>query len=57
MLPAATTTLANLMAVVVTAVVDIATVVFTDYFPYIIVIMVILALIKWFKRLATAGAH
>lgn len=57
MIPSATSTLATLMAVVINSVVDIATVVFTDYFPYIIVIMVVLALIKWFKKLATAGAH
>jgi hypothetical protein len=56
-MPAATSTLSTIMTVVVNTTVDLATTVFTTYWPYILVIGVLSALIVWFKRLVFVGAH
>lgn len=53
--PSATTTLESIMSVVITTTVSIATTIFTVYWPYILVIGVIIGLIAWFKRLVHAG--
>ena len=50
-MPSATTTLATLGGVIVNTVVDLATVIFTTYWPYILVFGVIAGLAMWGRRL------
>lgn len=50
-MPTASSTLATLGTVIVNTVVDLATVIFTTYWPYILVFGVIISLAIWGKRL------
>jgi hypothetical protein len=52
---AATSTLATIGGSIVSTVVDLATTVFTDYWPYILVAGVIVALAAGLKKLVFAG--
>lgn len=54
-MPSASSTLATLMGVVVSSTVDLATTVFTTYWPYVLVIGIIGALVAVFARLAHIG--
>jgi hypothetical protein len=54
-MPSATSTLATIGGVIVNTVVDLATVIFTTYWPYILVFGVIISLAIWGKRLISAG--
>ena len=54
-MPSATSTLATIGGVIVNTVVDLATVIFTTYWPYILVFGVIISLALWGKRLISAG--
>jgi hypothetical protein len=49
-MPTATATLATLMGVIVTTTVDLATTLFTTYWPYVLVFGVIVGLVKLFQR-------
>lgn len=49
-MPVATDTLATLGTVVINTGVTVATVIFTTYWPYILVFGVILGLVIWVKR-------
>jgi hypothetical protein len=53
--PSATSTLASIMGIIITTTVSLATTIFTTYWPYILVIGVIIGLIAWFKRLIAVG--
>ena len=53
--PSATSTLATIMGIIITTTVNLATTIFTTYWPYILIIGVILGLIHWFKKLVSAG--
>lgn len=54
-MPTASSTLATLMGVVVSSTVDLATTVFTTYWPYVLVIGIISALVAVFARLTHLG--
>lgn len=54
-MPSATSTLATIMGSVVSTTVDIATTVFTTYWPYVLIIGVIAGLIGVFARLTHLG--
>jgi H+/Cl- antiporter ClcA len=54
-MPTASSTLATLMGVVVSSTVDLATTVFTTYWPYVLVIGIIAGLIGVFARLTHLG--
>lgn len=54
-MPSATSTLSTLGGVIVNTVVDLATVIFTTYWPYILVFGVIISLAIWGKRLIGVG--
>jgi len=54
-MPTASSTLATIMGVVVTSTVDLATTVFTTYWPYVLVIGIIGGLIAVFARLTHLG--
>lgn len=54
-IPDATTTLSTIMGVIIGTTVSLATTIFTTYWPYILVIGVIIGLIAWFKRLVHSG--
>lgn len=54
-MPSATSTLATIMASVVSTTVDLTTSIFTTYWPYVLVIGIIGALIGVFARLAHLG--
>jgi hypothetical protein len=54
-MPTASSTLAVIMGVVVTSTVDLATIVFTTYWPYVLVIGIIAALVGVFARLTHLG--
>lgn len=53
--PSATTTLDTIMGIIITTTVSLATTIFTTYWPYILVVGVIVGLIAVFKRLVNAG--
>jgi hypothetical protein len=53
--PTATSTLSTIMGVIISTTVSLATTIFTTYWPYILVIGVIIGLIAWFKRLVHSG--
>lgn len=53
--PSATSTLAAIMQIIIITTVSLATTIFTTYWPYILVIGVIIGLIAWFKRLIAVG--
>lgn len=53
--PDATSTLSTIMGVIIGTTVSLATTIFTTYWPYILVIGVIIGLIAWFKRLVHSG--
>lgn len=53
--PSATSTLDTIMGIIITTTVSLATTIFTTYWPYILVIGVIIGLITYFKRLVSAG--
>jgi len=53
--PSATSTLDTIMGIIITTTVSLATTIFTIYWPYILVIGVILGLIVYFKQLVSAG--
>jgi hypothetical protein len=55
-MPAATTTLSNIMGVVVNTTIDFATEIFTTYWPYVLVVGAVVGLVVLFKRLALVGA-
>lgn len=54
-MPSASSTLSTLMGVIVNSTVDLATTVFTDYWPYVLVIGIISGLIVVFARLTHLG--
>jgi hypothetical protein len=54
-MPTASATLATIMGSVVTTTVDLATTIITTYWPYILVIGIISALVGAFARLAFVG--
>lgn len=54
-MPTATTTLATLGTVIVGTIVDLATTVFTTYWPYFLVFGVLIGLVYLGKRLIFAG--
>ena len=54
-MPTASSTLADIMTVVVSSTVDLATTVFTTYWPYVLVIGIIGGLIGVFARLTHLG--
>ncbi len=54
-MPTATETLATIMTSVVTTVVDLATIVITTYWPYVLVISIIGGLITAFRKFAHIG--
>lgn len=54
-MPTATSTLATIMGSVVNTTVDLATTIFTTYWPYVLVIGIIGALVGVFARLAHIG--
>jgi len=54
-MPTASSTLSTIMGVVVSSTVDLATVVFTTYWPYVLVIGIIAGLIGVFARLTHLG--
>jgi len=54
-MPTASSTLATIMATVVSSSVDLATTVFTTYWPYVLVIGIIAGLIGVFARLTHIG--
>lgn len=54
-MPDASSTLATIMGSVVTSSVDLATIVFTTYWPYVLVIGIIAGLVGIFARLAHIG--
>lgn len=54
-MPTASSTLATIMASVVSTSVDLATTVFTTYWPYVLVIGIIAGLIGVFARLTHIG--
>jgi hypothetical protein len=54
-MPTATSTLATLGTVIINTVVDLATVVFTTYWPYILVFGVLISLAIWGKRIIGVG--
>jgi len=54
-MPTATSTLATIMGVVVNSTVDIATTVFTTYWPYVLIVGIIAGLIGVFARLTHLG--
>jgi hypothetical protein len=54
-MPTATSTLDTIMTVVVNTTVSLATTIFTTYWPYILVIGIIGALVAGFARLAHLG--
>lgn len=54
-MPSATSTLATLGGVIVNTIVDLATIVFTTYWPYILVFGVIVGLAMWGKRIIGVG--
>jgi hypothetical protein len=54
-MPSATSTLATLGGVIVGTIVDLATVVFTTYWPYFLVFGVLIALVIFGRRLLSAG--
>lgn len=54
-MPTASSTLSTLMGVVVNSTVDLATTVFTTYWPYILVIGIIGALVGAFAKLTHLG--
>lgn len=54
-MPTASSTLATIMGVVVNSTVDLATTVFTTYWPYVLVIGIIGGLIGVFARLTHLG--
>ena len=54
-MPTATDTLATLAGVIINTGVAIATVVFTTYWPYILVFGVLIALAFWVKRVIGFG--
>lgn len=54
-MPSASATLATIMGSVVTTTVDLATTIITTYWPYILVISIIGALVGAFAKLAHIG--
>lgn len=54
-MPTASSTLSTIMGVVVSSTVDLATTVFTTYWPYVLVIGIIGGLIGVFSRLTHLG--
>lgn len=54
-MPTATSTLSTIMGSVVTTTVDLVTVVITTYWPYILVIGILSALVSAFVRFAHLG--
>jgi hypothetical protein len=54
-MPSATSTLDTLGGVIITTVVDLATVIFTTYWPYVLVFGVLIALAAFGKRLIGIG--
>lgn len=54
-MPTATATLATLGGVVITIGVNVATYVFTTYWPYMLVFGVVIALVFWVKRVVGFG--
>lgn len=54
-MPSASSTLSTIMGVVVTSTVDLATTVFTTYWPYVLVIGIIAGLIGVFAKLTHLG--
>ena len=54
-MPSATSTLASIMTSIVNTTVSLATTVFTDYWPYVLVIAIISALVGVFARFAKIG--
>jgi hypothetical protein len=54
-MPTATATLATLGQVIIDTGVSIATTIFTDYWPYILVFGVLLSLAIWIKRVVGLG--
>lgn len=54
-MPTATSTLDTIMTVVVNTTVDLATTIFTTYWPYVLIIGVIASLVVVFSRLTHLG--
>jgi hypothetical protein len=54
-MPTATSTLATIMASVVNTTVDLATIIFTTYWPYVLIIGIIASLVGLFARFAHIG--
>ena len=54
-MPTASSTLATLMGVIVSSTIDLTTIVFTTYWPYVLVIGIIAGLIGVFSRLTHLG--
>jgi hypothetical protein len=54
-MPTATSTLATIMASVVNTTVDLATTIFTTYWPYVLVIGIIAGLVGVFARFTHIG--
>ena len=54
-MPTATSTLANLGTVIINTGVDLATIIFTTYWPYILVFGVLISLAFWVKRVIGFG--
>ena len=54
-MPTATSTLATLGGVIINTIVDLATVVFTTYWPYFLVFGILVGLVYLGKRVINAG--
>lgn len=54
-MPSASSTLATIMGTVVTTTVDFATMVFTTYWPYVLVVIIISGLMGVFYKLVHLG--
>jgi hypothetical protein len=54
-MPSALTTLATLAGVVINTGVSVATTIFTDYWPYVLVFGVLIGLVFWVKRVVGFG--
>ena len=54
-MPSASSTLATIMGVIVTSTVDLVTIVFTTYWPYVLIVGIISGLVALFRRFAHLG--
>jgi len=54
-MPTATSTLATLGTTIISTGVDLATIIFTTYWPYMLVFGVLIGLITWIKRVVGMG--